>query len=588
MALPWSFAGVPSGTAISSSKVQDNFNALDVGVFNIMRYGAKVDGSTDDTTAIQNAFTAADSAGGGVVYCPAGTAMISAQIMRGLNPVTFRGSGLGVSIIKALPSMSFNGGAMVASVSSSASKHHCFDLTFDVNGANLTTVPANTTTLHLVNGSIVQRCEFKNRIGNPTLSNTNFHLFVNQNDWEVSSCYFHDDVAMVNTTGTIGGTGSQVVTPASMAGIIVNSILTVDSAGVPETVYVTAKTSTTFTATFIVAHLGTVSIKGGTATSDCIGGGSTSLSVLSQRGVVANNRFENLLSDAYQRTDAHGDLISGNRVLNCQAGILVQGGSGHRVTSNFVDATLRGIQSESTLSGVAVNYQSGSPDTYDCVVESNVVVCANISVPFGSTVYARGLIVANNIIESPPGAGISVANVQGLKLSGNVIRNPNAAGYSYQPGGSCGTAGIYLFGTSDNISCLDNDVIDDRGTHKAQNGYSIDSAGVTNVRISGGTVSGLLNLPVENAGSTSAHISSLKGYNPVGVMAGVAVPDGIGNPYHNYTGVDQTWYVSGGTVTIIQVNGVTTGLTSGSISVPAGSNIEMAYSVAPTQVVYGA
>jgi hypothetical protein len=40
--------------------------------------------------------------------------------------------------------------------------------------------------------------------------------------------------------------------------------------------------------------------------------------------------------------------------------------------------------------------------------------------------------------------------------------------------------------------------------------------------------------------------------------------------------------VSGGTVTIIAVNGVSTGLTSGAIYVPAGGTITLTYSAAPT------
>ena len=40
--------------------------------------------------------------------------------------------------------------------------------------------------------------------------------------------------------------------------------------------------------------------------------------------------------------------------------------------------------------------------------------------------------------------------------------------------------------------------------------------------------------------------------------------------------------VSGGTVTVIAVNGVTTGLTSGTFTVPVGGSITITYSVAPS------
>lgn len=40
--------------------------------------------------------------------------------------------------------------------------------------------------------------------------------------------------------------------------------------------------------------------------------------------------------------------------------------------------------------------------------------------------------------------------------------------------------------------------------------------------------------------------------------------------------------VTGGTVTVIAVGGVTTGLTTGTFTIPAGSSITVTYSVAPT------
>lgn len=48
--------------------------------YNVKQYGAKGDNSTDDTSAIQAAITAANSAGGGTVFFPAGTYLISSTI----------------------------------------------------------------------------------------------------------------------------------------------------------------------------------------------------------------------------------------------------------------------------------------------------------------------------------------------------------------------------------------------------------------------------------------------------------------------------------------------------------------------------
>lgn len=73
---------------------------------NAKAYGARFDGSTDDTTALQAAIDAAYALGGAVIDCPAGTAMVSVLdvknhvYLRGRGPRTTkikRKSGLGAS-----------------------------------------------------------------------------------------------------------------------------------------------------------------------------------------------------------------------------------------------------------------------------------------------------------------------------------------------------------------------------------------------------------------------------------------------------------------------------------------------------------
>ena len=63
-----------------------------IDAYNVKDYGAKGDGTTDDTTAIQNAFNAVSTAGGGLVFFPQGTYVIASDITVPSN-CTIEGAG---------------------------------------------------------------------------------------------------------------------------------------------------------------------------------------------------------------------------------------------------------------------------------------------------------------------------------------------------------------------------------------------------------------------------------------------------------------------------------------------------------------
>jgi hypothetical protein len=62
-------------------------------VYNVKAYGAQVDGTTDDTASIQSAIDACAIAGGGVVYIPTGTTVVSSTLVLG-NRVWLKGTGM--------------------------------------------------------------------------------------------------------------------------------------------------------------------------------------------------------------------------------------------------------------------------------------------------------------------------------------------------------------------------------------------------------------------------------------------------------------------------------------------------------------
>lgn len=68
-------------------------------VFNVKLFGALGDGSTDDTSAVQAAITAANAAGGGKVYFPRGTYII-ASALTGYGSIHYCGDGVGATILR--------------------------------------------------------------------------------------------------------------------------------------------------------------------------------------------------------------------------------------------------------------------------------------------------------------------------------------------------------------------------------------------------------------------------------------------------------------------------------------------------------
>jgi hypothetical protein len=65
-------------------------------VFNVKAYGATGNGTTDDASAINSAISAAEAAGGGVVYFPLGVYAISSTLsITNATGLTFQGAGIG-------------------------------------------------------------------------------------------------------------------------------------------------------------------------------------------------------------------------------------------------------------------------------------------------------------------------------------------------------------------------------------------------------------------------------------------------------------------------------------------------------------
>lgn len=75
-------------------------------VYNVWDYGATGNGANDDTAAVQAAINACGAAGGGIVYFPPGTYLISSTLNRHYANVTLMGAGSTATVLKAAATLS--------------------------------------------------------------------------------------------------------------------------------------------------------------------------------------------------------------------------------------------------------------------------------------------------------------------------------------------------------------------------------------------------------------------------------------------------------------------------------------------------
>ncbi len=92
--------------------------------YNVRNYGALGNGVADDTTAINAAIAAAQTAGGGVVYLPPGTYLVTAPLAVTVAGITILGAGQWASTIQ--PKAGFTGAAVITATS--ANGFECCEL----------------------------------------------------------------------------------------------------------------------------------------------------------------------------------------------------------------------------------------------------------------------------------------------------------------------------------------------------------------------------------------------------------------------------------------------------------------------------
>ena len=191
----------------------------------------------------------------------------------------------------------------------------------------------------------------------------------------------------------------------------------------------------------------------------------------------------------------------------------------------------------------------------NCIAFNNGWHGIELSGTVSEVSISGGRYLCNSTSASGVYNGIRVgANISKFSVSGARIGNPSSIGL---PGVQ--SAAIYVnSGSSNNYQLIGNNCTDSSGSAIVDLGTGLNKK-----------------------------ISDNLGFNPVGYV-NIALPASLA-AYTNNTGTDGTVYVSGGTVTAMEINfkgtgWVSTGLTSGAVSVPANTAIRLTYSVTPTWI----
>jgi hypothetical protein len=151
----------PNGDAQTKKITRENVLKDYAKMYSVKSYGAAGDGETDDTEAIKDAVADVKTAGGGTVFFPDGTYIISEEILVTSDYTRFIGNGAGKSIIKLA-----DGANCDMFDVSAVSRTGFSDLEFDGNKANQTSnvdiITSNDSESDYEEYLYIRDCAFKN------------------------------------------------------------------------------------------------------------------------------------------------------------------------------------------------------------------------------------------------------------------------------------------------------------------------------------------------------------------------------------------------------------------------------------------
>ncbi len=154
-----------AASALSANALIDKRVMLSaINVYNVSDFGATGNGTTDDKTAIQNTINAAQNAGGGEVFFPAGTYLISDTLTISADNIVLRGASWAAQV---LASATWTSGHYMLVVQAPSGAYNfrygfrAYDLFF--NGQN--TAGVNGLDLQSVYASVVQNIRIRYVVG---------------------------------------------------------------------------------------------------------------------------------------------------------------------------------------------------------------------------------------------------------------------------------------------------------------------------------------------------------------------------------------------------------------------------------------